>query len=395
MKQYILRLGLFPFCIFLIFTGCQQSSAIIESTYKHFEPTYRNIQLIPQGDSLHFPLEENSYNYIGSFNYFTHKGKPFIAFYDRDAQSLNTYDFMSRQLVHKIPLKKWLVGEKMKKASTFVFNFDSIVVITDNKLFLLDSSSVIKKNIELFEPMEERAYCDNETPALLKGGVLYTGVKASLNDASIKAQRRWKVLCSFNLLNDTKELYYQLSPIYRKNLYGYPFLEYSYCVNDRGNFVFSFPADTNIYETNLADVHNAYYAKSQFQMGTITSVPIKLIENKESFKQYSFRDSYGTIYYDPYKKRYMRLAKQKINEADFLAKKRERKRSIIIFDEQFKIIGESLLDNKFEFKFIFFTPNGIYARVKFSDEQALHFVRLDYVEGKDGQIQIAQGKNKL
>lgn len=390
MKQIIFYAGLFCIGILLLHSSCRETPMGIISTYKYIEPAYQNIGLKPQSDTLHFPLGEYAYNKIRSFNYFTHKGKPFISFYDRGSRSIYTYDFADQRLVHTIPLKKWFIGEEFKKASTFVANFDSIFIISDNRLILLDSSSAIKKTIDLFEAPEAKAFSDNETPVVLINNMLYMGVQPALSETSLKGQRKWRVMCVFNLQNGTKELQYHLPTIYQENLYGYSFWEYSYCINDQGNFVFSFPADTNIYETNLADIHNAYYAKSRFQTMPITPVSEKLLNNHESFKEYSIRDSYGTIYYDPYKKRYLRLAKQKINETDFIAKNRIRKKSVIILNEEFKIIGESLLDDKFEFRFIFFTPEGMYARVKFSDEQALHFIRLDYDDAQNDSLKIVQ-----
>jgi hypothetical protein len=189
----------------------------------------------------------------------------------------------------------------------------------------------------------------------------------------------------------SKELYYQLPEIYQENLYGYSFLDYSYCHNDRGNFVFSFAADTNIYETNLKDYHVAYYGKSRFQAGPIKPVTKEDLRRDDSYKLYALRDSYGPIFYDPYKKRYLRQAKQKITEADFLAKNTSKKRTVIIFNEQFKIIGESETDDQFSFSSIFFTESGgIYARVNPGDEHALHFARLVYEEGENDPVKLAQ-----
>ena len=182
--------------------------------------------------------------------------------------------------------------------------------------------------------------------------------------------------------------------LYRENLYGYSFLEYSSCVNDQGNFVFSFPADTNIYETNLTGLNNAYFAKSRFQTSTIASVAQSTIDSGQGRKEYYLRDSYGTIYYDPHHKRYLRFAKQKIRESDYLANKKERKRSVIIFNEDFKIIGESAVADSLGFKTIFITPKGsIYIRTNAGDEQALHFVRLEYSDKVQQPEQLTQHKS--
>jgi len=378
MKQYIIYIGLCWMICCLPNYGCREASGNVSSKYNYLKPVYDKIELRPQSDTLNFQLEDSNYNNIGSFNYFNQNGKELISFYDKNSKSLLIYDFNSRNQILRIPFKKWFVGERFKKVYTYVVNFDSIFVITDKRLFMVDSSSRIKKGIELFNDPKQKALCDNETPAVLQGNMLYMGVEPALNETSLKEHQQWKVVCGFNLINDEKELLYELPLIYKKDLYGYPFMNYCYCINDRGNFVFSFPADTSIYETNFKDIHNAYFGKSFLQTETIAPLTKKQLENGDSYKEYNLRESYGSIYYDPYNKRYIRLAKQKINESDFMAKNRIRGRTLIIFDEQFKIIGESPLADKYEPKSIFFTPNGMYARFHYSDEQAIHLVRLNY-----------------
>ncbi len=388
MKLYPHYAGIFFIsCLFNL--GCQQSTEPMASTYKFIEPSYENIELKSQKDSLYFPLDSNSYNDIRTFNFFTDKGKPYIAFFDKRTVSINVYDFATQQLLVPIRLKR-----KHAKGFTYVVNFDSIFVINEDRMILMDSARFIKDSIALFESPNSKPIVNNEMPAVLRNNVLYTGIQPINMESSLKTQQRWNVVCGFDLSNNTKKLYYQLPSLYWKDLYGYSFLEYSYCVNDRGNFVFSFPADTNIYETNLIDLNNAYYAKSKFQSGPILPVAQKTIDSGESRREYYLRDAYGTIYYDPYQKRYLRFAKQKITKANYLAKKKERERSLIILNEDFKVIGESALsDGLAAFKSIFFTPDGgIYIRTKSEDEQAIHFARLEYSDKQHQPGQLTLNK---
>ncbi|WP_315816505.1 DUF4221 family protein [Paraflavitalea speifideaquila] len=229
-----------------------------------------------------------------------------MLFFDKRTISLNIYDFKTQKLANTIRLQR-----KFAKGFTYVVNYDSIFVINEKRMVLMDSARVIKDSIDLFEAPNAKAIINNETPAILRNNTLYTGIQPISMESSLKAQQRWNVIGGFDLTNGTQKLYYQLPSLYRENLYGYSFLEYSYCVNDRGNFVFSFPADTNIYETNLSDLNNAYYAKSKFQSGTILPVSQNTIDSGESRREYYLRDAYGTIYYDPHQKRYLRFAKQK------------------------------------------------------------------------------------
>lgn len=363
------------------------SPSIIQSTYSYIKPEYDNIQLTLQDDSIEFVLDEDSYNQIRSINYFDQQGASYVSFYDARSKSINIYNFWSKKLEIRIDLKKWLTDSHFKYTTASVLNFDSIFVSNIGTLYLFDSAGVMKKKIECKEGTSAIVAMDNSGPLIVKRNVVFTGVKSNVDDKSLNSLRKWRALYMFDLDSKAHELLYQLPEIYRKNIFGEKFLSVGYCLNDRGNFVFSFPADTNIYETDLMKYHAAYYGKSKLQLGPIMPVPEAELRNNNGFKQYVIRDSYGPIYYDPYKKRYIRLAKQKISEELYETNKWTRQSSFIIFDENFKIIGESKFPADLSYSSIFFTPDGgIYSRVNSKDEYALHFVRLAYDERKDSLL---------
>jgi hypothetical protein len=391
MKQIVFWKGLTFIACCLAYFSCRQTPLTAAATYTYIKPSYSDIKLLPQADTLHFLLGERTYNAIKSFNYFKHNGAAFISFYDRGSKSINIYNFLSENLVNRIPLRKWVNSSKLDKASVYIKNFDSIFVTTNKALYLLDSTGAVKKRIDFPNDPDKLGYFSNTTPAVINGNLLYIGIKPFIDEKSLKAHKEWRVLYGIDIQHGSKKRYYSLPDIYQKNLYGYAFLEYSYCFNARGHFVFSFAADTNIYETDLNDYHIAYYGKSRFQNASILPVTKEDLRREDSFKFYSLRDSYGPIFFDPYKKRYLREAKQKKGEAEYLANTSGKKRSIIIFNEDFKIIGESEINGDFSLSSVFFTPDGrIYTRVKISDEHALHFVRLAYQEAQENPVKLAQ-----
>jgi hypothetical protein len=382
-------------CI-LILIGCTDDDQVtVASSYSYIEPDYAGVQIHPQGDSLKFLLTENTFNDIKSFNLFIDKGKSYIAFYDRRSKSLNIYNFKTCELVDRLKINNWLKGQIMHNTSVYVVNFDSVFVANFEALSLYDSSGVEKNKFKYYRDDDKLAEFNQYKPFILQDDKVFMGIEPNVMEKSLLSHRRWQVICEFDLKDRKKELHYNLPFIYRNNIYGYSFLQYSYCINDKGLFVFSFAADTNIYETNFADYHKAYYAKSRYQSSSITPVPVELL-NKERDKQFLLRDAYDFIYYDPFKKRYLRRAKQKITEEAFLAKNRKRKKSIMILDEQFKIIGETELNIEFEFNSVFFTPDGkIYARVNPKNEHALNFIRLEYAENDGTQEHLTRNQSTL
>jgi hypothetical protein len=380
---YVMQVSLLFFCLFS--SGCKTKTETTDAKYSYISPDYNLVRLHVLPDTLTYQLNEQTYNAVKSFNIFSHNDIDFISFYDDRSASINIYNFHSRVLAKKISIKDCFHGRKLYKTTVYTKNFDSIFITNKATLFLMDSSGNFKKSIDFLEnPPYAWAHFGNTAPVVFKDDLVLAGVRPYVKDKSLKALKDWKVLYGFNLQNDKAILYYHLPSIYQNNLFGYQFLDYSYCYNSKGNFVFSFPADSNVYETNLRDYHIAYFARSRFQDQPIQPVPKEDLSNSENaFRSYLLRDSYGPIYFDPYAKRYLRVAKKRISKADYDSKNRRKKQRLLIFNDFFKIIGESEIDNSILLGSLFFTTDGkIYARINAEDEYALHFVRITYSDDK-------------
>ncbi len=372
-----------PFCILvLIFAcmltpGCGASSAP-HTKHVHQNPSYKHIT-IKTGDTISFPLSEHHYNNISASNFFVSNGRSFVSFYDKGSKSVLVYDFNTRELVKASPLINWVRKTKLDKASMYFINFDSIFVTTQESLYLFDSSGQIHKKIDFFTEKEKTGTVNNTEPAVVKGNSVFVGVKTVLSEKSLGAHKKWCPLYKIDLETGQKEMAYKLPDIYHKDLYGYPYMDYSYCINDKGNFIFSFAADTSIYETDINTFNISYNAQSRFHKGAIPSLSRDEISGPGTYKIYSLRDSYGPIIYDPFRNIYMRQAKQGMSEAEFDSKKGFKKRTIILLDSSFKIFGEVETNNEFSFSSMFFSSDGRpYVRVNSLDEQALHFTDIRF-----------------
>ncbi|UPK70630.1 DUF4221 family protein [Chitinophaga filiformis] len=379
-RSYTLEKAFWAILLLLAMAGCNSSYSFPDPIFKDTAPASYTTEIYVTSDSLYFPLDENTYNDIKSFNLFAEHGTEYISFYDRRSEAIVIYEFASRKIIRHISLKNIFKQQRAYKTSVFVKTFDSIFMTNQMTLYQLDGKGRIKRKIDfLEEPRYEWAYFDNVVPPVFKDGYLYTGIRPYVNGVSFKALRQWRVLYAFDLVRGEASLHYLLPKNYRENLYGDNFLAYNYCLNDRGNFVFNFPADTNIYETDLRETHFAYKAKSAFQANPITPVSKELLETDKGSLEYAFRHAYSSIYFDPYSKRYWRISKQKINLEEY--KNRQRKLSIIILDEAMNVIGESELNEPIVINSIFFTPDGaIYARVEPQNEYAIKYIRLRYRE---------------
>lgn len=349
--------------------------------YHYQQPEYATLTLQASTDTINLPLTEKATNMLASSYTFSHNNNHYLSTFDKITKILTFYSFPEGQIIKSLPIKDWLNRRNKDKASVYVINFDSIFVATTIDITLYDTSSLIKNTIKLPNSNSKKRIpeFENQTPGVCQNGTLFTSIIPFLDETSVKEYKYWKLLYGFDLKSHKDNLYYQFSEPYTENIYGYSYQNYGYCINNKGKFVFSFPADTNIYETDFSEYHHAYYAKSKFQTSEIPPVAVEDIKNGKSFYEYSIRDSYGSIYFDPYKKWYLRQVKLKMNDSTAMAKFRIRKKSILLLDSTFKIIGEGFLPEDIDFNSIVFLENGdIYFRYVGSRLPFLRFVKFRY-----------------
>lgn len=368
----------------LLNLGCRDEH--VPSEFRYIQPEYSSIRLVATNDTIKFELDTGVYNEIKTFNYLLHKGEEYICFYDRRSQSLSIYSFLTRKLVKKIYLKKLLAEDELYKTTTFLKNFDSLFISNNKRLYLFNSTGMIINSIDFQDdPYPSLAAFKNKSPAFFRGNLLFVEARPRLSNIDKSSLRKWKVLYQFDFESKNVRTFYNLPVIYQNNIYTYQFLYNSYCVNTAGRFVFSFPADTNIYETDLADYHVAYYAKSRF----FTDVTKPLTEDRAikagiDGRSWLMNDAYDAIYFDPYNRRYLRTAKGKLDNEDYRRKIWRKSQSIIIFDDAFRIIGESEINRNIELSTLFFSKDGsIYARTNLDDDASLQFVKLAYANNSD------------
>lgn len=378
--------------LYFLCVRCGEGPRGKKSVYSYIAPDYKQVQIKIAPDSIRFPLTEETYNMIKAFNVFNYDKTDYISFYDNRSESINIYSFGTQKLISKLLLKNLLPDQKLYNTTVFVKNFDSIYISNELSLCLLDSSGLVRNKFAFTKkPYIVRGIFDNTTLPVFRGDTMYVKARSYLDATSLKDLREWKALYSFNLKSNKTKLHYHLPEVYQNSIFGSRFFDYNYCYNDRGNFVFSFPADPNIYETDLSQNFKSYYGKSQFQKEEIEIArKTDLLNSESKNRSYLLKDSYGAIFFDPFRKRYLRVAKQKLSDSDYLAKKRKKRQWLTVFDERFKIIGESLIDEGVNLDALFFAANGnIYARVDMRDDNAIHFVKLAYSDNYE-QLQLTK-----
>lgn len=375
--------------------GCRESNLPEKTLIRYYAPKYNDVNLVLLPDTLHFLLNDTTFNNIKSMNCFTDHGIDYLSVYDERSESINIFNLTSRQLVRNILPKRYLPDKRLYKTTVYCRNFDSIFISNNEiRLYMLDSSGQIKDAAKYSKKdFKNVARLENSNPVVLRNSFIIVGIRPSATINSIKAAREWRIMYQLNLPQNKKARLYQLPVRYLINKYDYRFIDYSYCFNNNSRFVFSFPADSNLYETDLFNLHIAYFAKSQWQQSDIKPLSNPDKKSDSSSKQFLNTGFYGAVYFDPYHKRYLRWFKRKISKQDYVAEENVQKSTVLIFNENLQIIGEANWPDGVSFSTLFFTKDGrMYARVNKKDENALHFVRLIYKE--NGSVSTELGKQE-
>lgn len=346
----------------------------------HYQkPDYEKVSIVPTADTLRFPLDEDSFGDLESWSIRQRNGETVIAFFDQRSESILEYQYPSCRLINKILLRKIFKPYTLHDA--YLQSYDSIYVLSKTKFSLVDSAMHVLGEIPnvvdgvILEPDISPIH-----PPVAKNGKIYLSRYSTVNAASLEDVRKWENLWAGKPREGTVTTAYGMPGMYLRDYYNYPLHRSSYCINDDGNFVFSFAADTMLYETDLDHLHNAWFAKSKFQTMPIPVAPKDSMRKaRMSARLYNQSDSYGGIYFDPYHKRYLRIARSGTTREEFEKTNSFKPMRFLILDKQFRIIGESEIPSDINVKQVFFVPDGrMYARILPKSETELLFIRLEY-----------------
>lgn len=155
---------------------------------------------------------------------------------------------------------------------------------------------------------------------------------------------------------------YKYPSTYREKNFNHLSTQIFRTLNDQGNFVYSFQADPNLYETNLHGQDIAHKASS-LHLPDPEPIPTRH-ENtvpSDMTKYAALSSSFKHVLYDKYRKVYYRVLEGpgKVT-ASLRTAHYDSKISIIILDQDFQVIGETELPfQKYTYRNIFVSRAGL------------------------------------
>lgn len=364
-------------CLFLFGESCTMNQKKLPKTSKYITPTYTSLHIVSTSDTIRFKLHESMYNDIKAFNTFCVGGKEYITFHDKRSNTLNTYDLLERSLVKRTDLKKNFDPKSLAKSSALMLSRDSIILYNYEAIYLLNSNADIIQTINISKlPFKLSPKINMKCMPFIKDNILYFGLQSTETLTHKKSERKnLPLVCAINMLNNKTTFYYQYPDIYKLKNWGYYFSNYSYCINEKKNLVFSFPADSSIYETNLETFNIEYTGRSNLDKGITGKGTPNFSSITNDFNSFSQQQSYGQIYFNAAGGYYLRIFRDIDAGPDS-----KRKKSIVILDKNLKVIGESTIEDQTYLNSAFINSRGdLYTRIANKDEYNLNFLRLKII----------------
>lgn len=296
-----------------------------------------------------------------------------LTFLNQYNNSIYLYDYKNNSFVGNIVLNK--NSNKFRRIGGYYYkNKDSIYVydMAEVKLYLTNTDGAMKQPIQLHDenpnwPLFYPQYMLNTVNPIVEneGKLLLTGQFFPSVPMSIIDKFR------FSGYIDIKTNQVEYHCTYPKELYGsganweggISTAVYT-ALSPDNKVIHSYPVSHNLYISGCnEEKYSIIYGGSNVAK-TISSINRKETErtpNELILAHYIQQDLYGAILYDPYRKFYYRFLLQGIPNASLSTLKEEKPISIIIMDDEFNYLGETVIGTgkEWNWKNSFITSEGL------------------------------------
>lgn len=301
--------------------------------------------------------------------------KIYYCFLNKLDNSIYVYDYNNTNFAFKIKLAKEGANGVKEIDSFYIQSLDSIFVhsyygqkihIVNKEAERLESYSLISDNF----PASVMPTSTINPITLHSNKILMNGVGISRPyDVQKSAESLENPIMVVDLDNKQISGAFHFPSLYSEGAYGTMFHDFyvSYQAQ-KSRFIYSFPIDDYIYETDLAGYEKKHLAKSDFKtqptkpMFTDSATPIPKYEEKQ--KYYLTTLAYKGIFTDSQRGFLFRVAELPITDTDYNLqdpiKSKTKKISIIILNDDFNKIGEvKMPDYKYNGGMIYVAPEGL------------------------------------
>lgn len=344
--------------------------------------------LQPVDNYLEYAIDEETVVPLFNLYTFEEMGVEYLTFSNSDTRTILIYELQTGKLVKKISYDAEGpngIGTRLYGYLVKDFNHIYIPNVNQSRIYETDTTGILRKTID-FSKIEEGflsipAYYTNHDDKQLYfiGDTLYIPQTLNRTIGTDRWVEESPVAVFIDTLSNKIKKFPMLHPhgkITSKNYNSYiADISYSLLMKD-SCFIYSFSLDENLYKVDIhSNKQNKILAKSQFAPNVS---PIRIPkELTQLIKKTCEMASYGNIMYDKYRKVYYRFVyhKMELNSKEDYRKLLHSGKtdfSIIILDENFKVLGETRFP---AFTYVphisFINEDGLYLSIS-------HFKREDY-----------------
>jgi len=355
MKQILLF-----YFITLIFTSCTSN------------PKKKKVSLEPIS-SVNFPVDKRTSfksRYIKPYR--NNSGQEFLIFLSENKPSIKFFDLKNQSLVKEIFLQKEGpdgVGERItgllvtSMDSIFVFSpYQYSISLVNGKGKLLRRYSLIdSKGINKNTGMAI-AYSFSAPTKI--GNEIFVNISPDRSIFSSDIMNA-KINLKLNIVTGEFEYFNQWPQYFQNKIWSYFCMLFAseYANNQ---FIYSYRMADSLYTLAPGSrKKKAFFAKTKFNLNSVSPFLGARTDSNDKKQSYFFNNTcYGAILYDEYRNIYYRLVRHAIpykSKDGQINEFHRRPISIMVFDEKFQVLGETLLEkDKYYSNMSFVTKDGLY-----------------------------------
>lgn len=333
-RTYII---LFLFCI----TSCSKKSSEFIPEIELHKVTVMN-----------FPVDSLTNIKSWYFDVFEDKDKEWLVF-QSEKPSIKFYDISKENLEFDITFDQ-IGPDGVGSINGFhVKSLDSIYLlnVAEMRIFLINNLGKVLNEFYLLKPNNKYPDGSRSSPTIISGSpainynnILHFAARPDTGPTSEETYRSGNVEFAIDPTNGNYDLKFNYPKIYTIKNYGNFWGKIFRVKTEDNRIAYSFAADPNIYVTDYK------YTEAFNAETAIFNKPIPYKDISQMRKNNLLSTMYGGIFYDKYRRLYYRIVTGGIEEFSENHVFREiydaKPISIIILDEEFKKIGETLLPSK-------------------------------------------------